>query len=128
MRRIRTWPLVIAAALLTLASTAQTGANTVGPTRAGEDNRTAGPNDLKPADCASITVTNKLNGSGIFSGTSASDLITGSSVGDLISAGNGDDCVLGGDGNDTINGGSGTDVCIGGPGNDTFLSCEVEIQ
>lgn len=126
-RCMRLWPLAVLG-LIGAASTAQTAANTVTPTRAGYDARTAGPNDLKPDDCASITVTEKVNGSGLFSGSSAAELITGGSGGDVITAGGGDDCVIGGDGNDTLNGGAGSDVCVGGPGSDTFLSCEIQIQ
>ena len=83
---------------------------------------------LDTYDAVCPTVTDKVNGSGWFSGTSSAELITGSTGGDLITAGSGDDCVLGGDGNDTINGGLGTDVCVGGPGSDSFLSCETQIQ
>ena len=113
--------------------TALTATSSVPGTRADHNLLSIGPNDLKPADCAGITVTTLLTGSGTFSGTGDSDLVLGGSGADTITAGGGNDCILGGGGNDSIRGESGTDVCIGGPGIDTFGilgsgGCETEIQ
>ena len=82
-------------------------------------------NTLKPAACASITLTTVVAGT---TGTSGADLLLGSAAAESMSGLGGNDCILGGGGNDTINGGAGTDVCIGGPGTDTFVSCETQIQ
>jgi Ca2+-binding RTX toxin-like protein len=108
---------------------ASTAANSVPVTRAGISSRSIGPQDLKPAACASLTLTNLVTGSGAINGTNAADLVLGSSGIDTVLAGNGNDCVLGGGGADIINGGAGADVCIGGPGIDVFdISCETQIQ
>lgn len=130
MRRskLRFAPLVVLVVLITATSSAQTEANTVAPTKAENDTRAIGANDLKPVECASITVTAKISGSGTITGTAASELITGSAGADNISGGQGNDCILGGAGNDTLNGGPGTDVCIGGGGTDTFSGCETQLQ
>jgi Ca2+-binding RTX toxin-like protein len=115
--------------LVSLAS-ASTAANSVPATRAGSSSRSIGAQDLKPAACASLTLTNVVTGSGSISGTTAADLVLGSSGIDTVTAGNGNDCVVGGGGADIINGGAGTDVCIGGPGIDVLdpLTCETAIQ
>lgn len=133
MRRTRRWnvrwaPAVMAVVVLVAAPTASTAANSVGGTKAVDNTRTAGPNDLKPTECAALTLTAKISGSGTITGTSANELITGSSGTDNINGGFGNDCIIGGAGNDTINGGSGTDVCIGNGGNDSFSNCETQIQ
>ena len=128
MRGIRWWPIVAVAVLLTVASTAQTGANTVGTTKAEDDARSITPDDLRPTQCSGISVTAKRSGSGTITGSSSAELITGGTGVDSISGANGNDCILGGDGADTLNGGSGTDVCIGGAGTDTFSGCETQIQ
>jgi Ca2+-binding RTX toxin-like protein len=104
-------------------------ANSVPATKANDQSRAIATDDLKPTpDCSGITVTTKVNGSGIFNGTVGADLITGGSGIDTISGQNGNDCILGGGGADALTGGMGTDVCIGGPGTDTFASCETQIQ
>jgi len=118
----------MAALAWTIAPTAQTAANTVAPTKAEDDSRTAGANDIKPTECAALTLTTKLSGSGTINGTSAAELITGSAANDNISGAGGNDCIIGGAGVDSINGGAGTDVCIGGGGTDTFTNCETQIQ
>jgi Ca2+-binding RTX toxin-like protein len=121
--------LILVALGLLCAPSALTGANTVPASRAGTDTRAIGLNDAKPADCAGITVTTLVSGSGPIAGTSGNDLVLGSAAVDTVTAGLGNDCVLGGGGNDTIDGGAlGQDVCIGGPGTDTFVSCEVQVQ
>lgn len=128
MQRLRLWPIGLVMLVLSIAATAQTSGNTVPSSKAHDDTRAANANTMKPTDCAGITLTDKFNGSGVFSSGSTSELVTGSNGGDFISSGGGDDCVLGGDGSDTLNGGTGTDVCVGGPGADSFLSCETQIQ
>lgn len=127
--RIRVWPLGLLMLLLAIATTGQTGANSVAGTKAVDDSRAITPNDMKPTQCAAITLTAKLSGTGIIAGTAAAELITGSAIADTITGAGGSDCILGGDGNDSLNGGTGTDVCIGGAGSDTFNSnCETRIQ
>lgn len=121
--------LGLVAMTLVCALPAFTSANAVPATRAGEDSRAVGLNDVKPGECASITLATQVNGSGIISGTSGNDLVLGAEAADTITALLGDDCVLGGGGDDTIDGGlAGQDVCIGGPGTDTFVGCETQIQ
>lgn len=86
-------------------------------------------NQLKPAQCAALSLSVVRVVSGTFTGTAAAELIIGSSGVDTLRGGNGDDCILGGSGNDSLRGDGGTDVCIGGPGTDTFHStCETQIQ
>lgn len=85
-------------------------------------------NDIKPAACSSLNLTNTVSGSGTITGTTGNDLIIGSTGADAIDGLGGDDCILGGGGDDTITGGEGNDVCIGGVGTDTFATCESEIQ
>jgi Ca2+-binding RTX toxin-like protein len=99
-------------------------------THAGVSSRSIGAQDLKPAACASLTLTNVVTGSRSISGTTAADLVLGSSGIDNMTAGNGNDCVVGGGGADIISGGAGTGVCIGGPGIDVLdpLTCETAIQ
>ena len=128
MRRAITGGVMVLALVLTIGSTAQTQANTVADTKAVDDTRTTGANDLKPTQCASVTLTAVVSGSGTVNGTAANELITGATGADSINGGGGNDCVLGGDGDDDINGGGGTDICIGGGGTDAFHNCETEIQ
>jgi Ca2+-binding RTX toxin-like protein len=130
MRRSRRWlPFLMLAVIVTVSSTAQTGANTVTSTKADNDSRTIGVNDLKPTECAALVLTTLLTGSGTISGGNANELIIGSAGVDTINGGGGDDCILGGGGNDAIQGGGGIDVCVGGPGTDTFSNnCETQIQ
>ena len=86
-------------------------------------------NALKPAMCAGLDLTAVVAGSGIITGTNASELMLGSSGADTINGGGGNDCILGGDGIDHLFGNGGTDVCIGGAGVDALdLSCETQYQ
>lgn len=126
--RLRWWPFVALVFVLAIASSAQTSANTVSSTKLELDTRTIGANDLKPTECAALTLTNLVTGSGTINGTTGNDLILGSSGVDTIDAGGGNDCVLAGGANDGIDGKAGTDVCVGGPGTDTFKGCETQIQ
>lgn len=120
--------LSVAMLLLVLISvgSATTASVTVPDTRLEDSSQSITANDLKPAECASLNLTNivtcPLNGT--CQGTNANDLVLGSTRGTRINGNNGNDCILGGGGNDTLNGGNGTDVCIGGPGTDSFGTCE----
>jgi hypothetical protein len=119
--------------------TALAASNTVPASRLDDSRTSTDVNDLKPAQCAGLNLTNIVTGSGTFGGTTQNDLILGSSGADTI-MGNAalwdtsNDCIVGGGGNDNIwgdgwlLGGTGNDVCIGGPGTDTFHNCEVQIQ
>jgi hypothetical protein len=84
--------------------------------------------DIKPAACAALYLTNIVSGSGALTGTAGNDLIIGSAGADTIDGLGGDDCILGGIGDDVITGSDGIDICIGGPGTDTFTTCESENQ
>jgi Ca2+-binding RTX toxin-like protein len=104
------------------------GSNVVPATHASVSTQATGPNDVKPSACNGITVTARVTGSGVITGTAASELVLGSTSLDTINGLTGNDCIVGGDGNDVIDGGLGTDVCLGGPGTDTFVSCETQVQ
>jgi Ca2+-binding RTX toxin-like protein len=84
--------------------------------------------DLKPAACAALYLSNIVSGSGTLTGTSGNDLIIGSTGADVIDGLDGNDCILGSDGDDTLIGNMGNDICLGGKGNETFIDCETEIQ
>lgn len=84
--------------------------------------------DIKPAACGALILTNIISGAGTLTGTAGNDLIIGSAGADLIDGLGGSDCILGGGGLDTITGNEGNDVCLGGPETDMFLGCEVEAQ
>lgn len=127
-RRVRWLPLMAIGVILTIATTAQTSANTVPSSKLLDDSRSITPDTLKPTECSTIALTAKRSGSGLISGASTAELITGGAAVDTISGNSGNDCILGGGGNDSINGGLGTDVCIGGAGTDTFSSCETQVQ
>lgn len=138
--------VIILVLILTSAFSTMAASNSIPKTGISQHVRAITANDLKPPECAGITVTNKVSGTGSFSGTDANDLIIGSAAADLIVDINGNDCILGGGGDDTlegglgddvilggpgndaIDGGLGTDICYGGPGLDTFAACETSIQ
>lgn len=82
--------------------------------------------DFKPVQCAGLTLTNLVTGTGTITGTTGDDLILGSSDADTIDGLGGNDCILGGGGDDSITGGADTDICIGGPDNDSFIACEAQ--
>ncbi len=112
--------LVIAAGV----TTAITAANTVPESGADVNDLAITANALKPAQCAGLTLTNLVTGSGNINGTAGNDLILGSNGADVIDGLGGDDCIVGGGGDDTIDGGADTDVCIGGAGTNGFANCE----
>jgi hypothetical protein len=84
--------------------------------------------DIKPAACAGLYLTNIVSGSGALTGSPGNDLIIASAGPDTIDGLGGNDCILGGSGDDLITGGDGTDICIGGAGMDIFTTCESENQ
>jgi hypothetical protein len=84
--------------------------------------------DIKPAACGALYLTNIVRGFGALTGTAANDLIIGSASADTIDGAGGDDCILGSGGDDIVTGAEGNDICIGGVGSDMFTDCEVEIQ
>ncbi len=100
---------------------------TIAPSNIGITTVDVNADDLKPAACAALHLTNIVHGSGTITGTSGNDLIIGSSGNDVIDGLGGDDCIVGGGGDDIINGNDGTDVCIGAGGKVTFLNCETTI-
>jgi hypothetical protein len=118
---------VLASATLLLASatTAIGSANGVPASQVTVSVRPIGPNDLKPPECASLTLTALVTGA---TGTNAADLQLGTPAADNLNGKAGNDCIIGGAGDDTINGGGGTDICIGGPGTDTFTNCATSYQ
>lgn len=122
MRRgtIRLAPLVVIPLTIGVAVTAT---NTVLPSLAGRDAEPAAASQLSPPQCASLTLTGIVTGSGSFSAGGGASLVLGSDGDDRIRGGGGTDCIVGGGGDDVINGGGGVDVCIGGPGVDTFRNC-----
>ena len=109
---------------------ALTATNVVPATRAGSAVPGAPTaNQLKPAACASLSLTTVLAGAGTITGTGAAELVLGSAGVDTMRGAAGTDCLVGGAGNDSLRGDGGTDVCIGGAGTDTFDStCETRIQ
>ena len=119
---------VVAVAATVIGVFAFAAANAVPATNADRVQSAVAANDLKPAECAGITVTTLLVVSGVSIGTNAGELIIGSAGIDDLDGRAGTDCIVGGAGADMIRGGGGTDVCIGGPGIDTFASCETQIQ
>ncbi|MBI5838636.1 MAG: hypothetical protein HZB19_00910 [Chloroflexi bacterium] len=118
----------LVALILISAMTAISAANTVPDSNADHLSLSVSANDLKPAACSSIFLSNIVSGSGTITGTSGNDLIEGSSSADTIDGLGGDDCILGGDGDDNITGNDGADVCLGNAGTDTFTTCETESQ
>lgn len=106
-----------------------TAQNAVSGSRAEQADDSISANELKPAECASVSVSNTVSGSGTVNGTLFGDLVVAGSGDDTIDGGGSGDCILGGAGADTIKGSGGSDVCIGGPGADTFdPDCETTYQ
>ncbi|RPI94988.1 MAG: hypothetical protein EHM40_04690 [Chloroflexi bacterium] len=100
----------------------------VPPSNVGQQSISVAAEDIKPAACGTLYLTNIVSGSGTLTGTAANDLIIGGTGADTIDGLGGNDCILGSDGDDLITGGEGTDVCLGGPGTDAFTACETESQ
>lgn len=104
----------IVAVVTSNAAMAITSANTVPATHSGVITSAITANNLKPAVCSGITITNLAVGSGTVTGTKGqSNLILGSAANDK----------LGHNG-----GGWGPDCCVGGGGTNTFrASCAVSV-
>lgn len=117
----------LAALVLSSIMSAMAASNSIPTSGLDEISRSITVNDLKPAQCDAIHLTNLIAATGMISGTADNDLILGGSGADTISGEGGNDCILGGGGNDTLYGNSGTDVCIGGSGADILDdSCEAK--
>lgn len=126
---LRTTVLTVATGLLVIimagAMVAFATSNAIGASAIGDTRHSASANQMKPAQCSSLNLTNLIVATGAISGTAENDLILGGSGADTISGEGGNDCILGGGGNDRLYGNSGTDVCIGGSGADILDdSCE----
>lgn len=119
---------VIAFLIISVMSAYAAGIN-VPPSNVGRESFAVTADDIKPAACNGVWLTNIVSGTGILTGTAANDLIIGSAGADTIDGLGGDDCIVAGNGDDMLVGGDGSDVCIGGPGNDTLdASCESASQ
>jgi len=90
-----------------------TAANTINPSYADVQSFVIGPNDVKPPECAGITLVS-------FTTSAGNDLILGTAAGETLTGLGGDDCIVGGGGDDTLKGGQGNDVLLGGAGVDAF--------
>ena len=99
--------VIVAAGIGFAASSAYTASNTVPATNIGQYTHTIGANDLKPAACASLTLTHLILGGTTSGSGSDDDLVLGTSGGDKITesnGGGGGDCLIGGLGTDTLTG------------------------
>ena len=106
--------VIVAAGIGFAASSAYTAANTVPATHIGQYAHSIGANDLKPAACASLTLTHL-----VLNNTASGaddDLVLGTSAIDTVieSAGSGGgSCLIGGLARDHFTGvKSGNDICI----------------
>jgi len=116
--------LVLASVMSAMAAT-----NTVPKSGLAMVERSVTANDLKPAACDGLSLSNVIAATGAISGTAQSELILGGPGADTISGEGGNDCILGGGGSDHLYGDSGTDVCIGGAGSDILDdSCETRVE
>ncbi|MGI9658912.1 MAG: hypothetical protein ACR2OD_08385, partial [Gaiellaceae bacterium] len=96
-------------ALIVVASSALTASNTVPASNLGEDLRSITANDVKPVECAGISLT-----AIVTNGTAANELVLGTAGAETNLRGRrGDDCILGGAGNDTIRANRDNDVLLG---------------
>ncbi|HEC21949.1 MAG TPA: hypothetical protein ENI95_03415 [Chloroflexi bacterium] len=122
--------------ILVSIGSAMAAANTVPESGLDDERRGIDLNaDLKPAECAGITLDNATSGSGTIDDLAGNTLILGSGNFDNIrgQVADGDDCIVGGGsldwirggaGDDVIIGGAGFDICFGDAGVDTFYQCE----
>lgn len=69
--------VIVAAGIGFAASSAYTAGNTVPATNIGQYNHTIGPNDLKPAACASLTLNHLILGDTATGSGSDDDLVLG---------------------------------------------------
>jgi Ca2+-binding RTX toxin-like protein len=145
-----TLPRLVVCGLLILILSATYSAlaagNAVSSSSLGTATRSIGPNDLKPAACAHITIQVILTGNGNLSGGNQNTLVIGGPGNQTLSGGPGQDCIVAGGGTNSLSGGPGADVLIGGPGTnafnggpgtdicysrsstDTFTSCETIVR
>lgn len=108
------WTAALFAALVVVCVSSATAAqNTVAALpRLGGLEQPIVPNDLKPAECFDIYVTNiVVDGSG----GAANDLVLGGPSGGNLSGGQGDDCIVAGGGLTRLLGQAGNDVLVAGP-------------
>ena len=146
-RLLRFAGIFLIALIAVNAASAFAAANSVPASRLDDDSFSITANDLKPAECSALNLTNIVVIAGNGAGTNANDLILGSSGGDNLRGGDGDDCIVGGGGddsldgqkdndillgqggNDSLRGSQETDICDGGAGTDSgHNSCETEIN
>ncbi len=115
--------LILGLLLLIILSlfTAFAAVNGVPSIRMDEVSENVNPNDLKPSECNSISLSTIVNIANGDSPTAGNDLILGTGSQDAINGLGGDDCILGGDKNDNLFGGEGDDVIIGGPNKDSVV-------
>lgn len=105
---------------------ALTASNTVPGSGIDDETVSITANQLKPAACIGLDLTNIITDG---NGTAGNDLVLGTIGIDILIGGDGNDCLVAGDSNDTLDGGSGTDdICIGGAGDDVFSNCETIID
>lgn len=115
MSRVGAAALALSALLASAAAYSSLAAsNSVPSTNLGESQRAIGPNDLKPAGCASLNLTSIVTGSGNFSINASNALVLGSSGDDNMNDNGHYNCLVGGAGLDHVNGHS-DDICIIGP-------------
>lgn len=106
---------------------ADTAANSVPPSRLGESFHATGPNELKPAECAGLTLVNIFVATGqTLTGTNQADLLVGNASTRTITGRQGDDCIVGNSASQTLDGGGGYDVCLGFAST-SFTRCEVQV-
>lgn len=111
----------LAAFLMIEVVSAVAAGNAVPSTRVSQSAQAITANSLKPSQCASLSLTALVTGSGDITATSSAELILGGPASQTIIGAGGDDCILAGDGNDFLSGGAGNDVLICGGGTDTAV-------
>jgi Ca2+-binding RTX toxin-like protein len=88
-----------------------TASATVPVSYAVKNTRAIAAADLRPSDCASLTLTTTVRGSGPITATGGT-LVLASSGADTITASGGNNCIVGGAGTDTVTVSAGTAVCV----------------
>jgi hypothetical protein len=79
-----------------------------------QNTRAIGAADLKPSDCAALTLSSIVKGTGSISsvGNGNGELVLASAANDTITVKGGNECVVGGAGTDSVNVLNGTAVCV----------------
>lgn len=77
-----------------------------------KNTRPVGAADLRPSDCAALTLTGIVAGSGTITATTGGQLVLASPGSDTISVAGGNECVVGGAGADSVTVQNGTAVCV----------------